>query len=84
MNENEERMRRNSVFGMNSLMEVVVILTKFMDVMVGGACYVKEVDASKRTLRFYQEIYNEDGRLVEIHQKYPADKGHIKVEGGNR
>ena len=49
-----------------------------------GACYVKEVDASERTLRFYQEIYNEDGRLVEIHQKYPADKGHIKVEGGNR
>ena len=46
------------------------------------ARYVKEVDASERTVRFYQEIYNETGQLVEIHEKYPADKGHSRVQGG--
>jgi hypothetical protein len=43
------------------------------------ACYVKEVDASERTIRFYQEIYDEKGQLVEIHEKYPVDKGHSRV-----
>jgi len=46
------------------------------------ARYVKEVDASERTIRFYQEIYNETGQLVEIHEKYPVDKGHSRVQGG--
>ncbi len=45
------------------------------------ARYVKEVDAEERTLRFYQEIYNERGELVEIHEKYPIDKGHKKIKG---
>ena len=40
------------------------------------ARYVKEVDASENTLRFYQEIFDEHGALVEIHEKYPVDKGH--------
>ncbi len=44
------------------------------------AHYVKEVDASERILRFYQEIYNEHGELVEVHEKYPVDKGHSKVK----
>ncbi|MGQ9625691.1 MAG: hypothetical protein ACUVV0_02145 [Anaerolineae bacterium] len=44
------------------------------------ARYVKEVDASERTVRFYQEIYDESGRLIEIHEKYPIDKGHKKVQ----
>lgn len=43
------------------------------------ARYVKEVDVSENTVRFYQEIYDQDGRLVEIHEKYPVDKGHRKV-----
>jgi len=43
------------------------------------ARYVKEVDAAENTLRFWQEIYDANGRLIEIHQKYPADKGHSKV-----
>lgn len=47
------------------------------------ARYVKEVDASERTLKFYQEIYDEKGRLVEIHEKYPVDKGHIRVKEGS-
>lgn len=43
------------------------------------ARYVKEVDVEERTLRFYQEIYNERNELVEIHEKYPIDIGHRKV-----
>ncbi len=49
-----------------------------------SARYVKEVDASERTMKFYQEIYDEEGRLVEIHEKYPVNKGHIKVRGAKR
>jgi hypothetical protein len=43
------------------------------------ARYVKEVDINEKTIRFYQEIYNERNVLVEIHEKYPDDKGHIKI-----
>lgn len=43
------------------------------------ARYVKEVDAQEVTLRFYQEIYDEMGDLVEVHHKYPVDSGHRKV-----
>ncbi|MCL5062229.1 MAG: hypothetical protein M0Z70_03660 [Nitrospiraceae bacterium] len=47
------------------------------------ARYVKEVNASEETVRFYQEIYDEHNSLVEIHEKFPMDKGHkaIKKEG---
>jgi hypothetical protein len=43
------------------------------------ARYVKEVDADEVTVRFYQEIYDDTGKLVEIHYKYPVDQGHQKV-----
>ena len=43
------------------------------------ARYVKEVDVSERTTKFYQEIYNEEGRLIELHEKYPGDKGHRNI-----
>ena len=43
------------------------------------ARYVKEVDAQETTVRFGQEIYDEQGKLVEVHEKYPVDKGHRKV-----
>ena len=43
------------------------------------ARYLKEVDAEETTLRFWQQIYDERGRLVEIHEKYPLDKGHRKA-----
>ena len=46
------------------------------------ARYVKEVDTSEQTIKFYQEIYDEKGRLVEVHKKYPVDKGHSRVQGG--
>ena len=42
------------------------------------ARYLKEADAGETTLRFWQEIYDEHGTLVEIHEKYPVDKGHQK------
>jgi hypothetical protein len=42
----------------------------------GMARYVKIVDANEETLRVVQEIYNDEGVLVAIHQKYPKDTGH--------
>ena len=33
------------------------------------ARYVKDVDAEEKTVRFWQEIYDEQGNLVEVHQK---------------
>lgn len=43
------------------------------------ARYLKEVDANETTLRFWQEIYNDQGKLVETHEKFPVDKGHQKA-----
>lgn len=47
-----------------------------------SARYVKEVDQAEITIRFYQEIYDQNGTLVEIHEKYPVDNGHKKVLKG--
>jgi len=38
------------------------------------AIYVKEVDENEQIVSFRQEIYNEHGTCVEIHQKYPDAK----------
>jgi hypothetical protein len=43
------------------------------------ACYLKEVNADETTIRFWQEIYDDAGTLVEIHEKFPLDKGHKKA-----
>jgi hypothetical protein len=43
------------------------------------ARYVKIVDSGERTLQFFQEIYDPSGELVEIHEKYPVDKGHRTI-----
>lgn len=43
------------------------------------ARYVKEVTSNEQTVRFFQEVYDEHGKLVEVHEKYPVDKGHRKV-----
>ncbi len=40
------------------------------------ARYLKLVDASEITLRFWQEIYDEQGNLAEMHA---VDKGHRKA-----
>jgi hypothetical protein len=44
------------------------------------AKYFKNVDNEESTLSFWQEIYDEEGILVEVHEKYPIDKGHKKIE----
>ncbi|MBI4764330.1 MAG: hypothetical protein HY787_06975 [Deltaproteobacteria bacterium] len=44
------------------------------------ARYVKIVDSEEKTLLFYQEIYDENGKLVEMHEKFPLDKGHQKIK----
>lgn len=44
------------------------------------AKYLKQVDDNEVTLKFWQEIFDESGILVEVHEKYPVDKGHKKIE----
>lgn len=43
------------------------------------ARYLKEVDTEELTLRFWQEVYDEQSNLVEVHEKFPVDAGHRKV-----
>jgi len=43
------------------------------------AKYLKEVDGNEKTIRFWQEIYDEKNLIREIHEKYPVDKGHQKL-----
>ena len=43
------------------------------------ARYLKHVGADENTLRFWQEIFDETGRLVEIHEKFPVDRGHHRM-----
>ncbi|MBD3749964.1 MAG: hypothetical protein IE931_10745 [Sphingobacteriales bacterium] len=43
------------------------------------ARYLKQVDKDDITIKFWQEIYNNLGILEEIHEKYPEDKGHVKL-----
>jgi hypothetical protein len=43
------------------------------------AVYYKEVDKQETTVRFWQEIRDQDGVLREIHEKNPTDKGHQKL-----
>ncbi|HEY2330115.1 MAG TPA: hypothetical protein VGI63_09930 [Verrucomicrobiae bacterium] len=40
---------------------------------------MKEVDANELTVKLWQEIYDEQGKLVEVHEKFPVDKGHQKA-----
>lgn len=42
----------------------------------GYARYVKIVDADEVTQRLVQEIYDDEGHLIGLHQKYPEDTGH--------
>jgi len=43
------------------------------------AVYFKEVDREENTIRFWQEIRDQNGQLREIHEKYPIDTGHRKL-----
>ena len=44
------------------------------------AKYLKEVNSSEITIRFWQEVFDEKNILREIHEKYPLDKGHKKCK----
>jgi len=46
----------------------------------GRARYIKVADANEATISFVQEIYDANNRLIEIHEKYPVDKRHKKLE----
>ncbi len=46
------------------------------------ARYIKEVNALEETIKFYQEVYDGNGRLIEVHEKFPIDKGHRKIKEG--
>jgi hypothetical protein len=43
------------------------------------AIYCMEVDPSENTQKFWQEIFDDQGRLREIHEKFPVDRGHKRV-----
>ena len=45
----------------------------------GRARYIKEVDAAETTTRFAQEIYDREGHLVSVHEKFPVDLGHRAI-----
>ena len=45
----------------------------------GYARYCKEVDAAENTIRFWQEIYDREGKLLARHEKFPLDTGHQSV-----
>ena len=42
----------------------------------GRARYIKEVDEDEVTTRFAQEIYDREGALIAVHEKFPVDLGH--------
>ena len=48
-------------------------------VRVVRARYIKEVDATEHTVRFAQEIYDDAGRLIAVHEKFPGDLGHQQM-----
>ena len=43
------------------------------------AIYFKEVNKQEEIIKFWQEIFDEKGNLVEVHHKYPEDLGHQKI-----
>jgi hypothetical protein len=44
---------------------------------------VKFVDSNEVTLLVLQEVYNDDGKLIEKHQKFPSGSEH-KYVGGDK
>ena len=60
-------------------MEVEDIFGNFAGRAGGRARYIKEVDATENTIRFAQEIYDANGQLVAIHEKFPVDLGHKQI-----
>ena len=49
----------------------------------GYALYHKTVDAGENTVKIVQEIYDDRGRLIGLHEKFPIDNGHIDIPVGD-
>ena len=49
-------------------------------VVFGAQRIVKVVDENEFTLAIVQEVYDDEGNLIESHQKYPVDSGHLYHE----
>lgn len=43
------------------------------------ARYEKSVDNDENTVSFNQAILDKNGNIIEIHEKFPIDKGHILI-----
>jgi len=39
--------------------------------------YEKLVDSDEKTISFVQKIIDKNGTVIEVHEKFPIDKGHI-------
>ena len=72
-------MKRNLAVGRICPVAEGVIISDITGRFGWRARYLKEADAGETTVRFWQEIYDDTGRLVEIHEKFPMDKGHQKA-----
>ena len=46
------------------------------------ARYIKEVNGNEETVNFFQGVYDANGRLIEVHEKFPLDKWHRKIKEG--
>ncbi len=64
---------------MSCLGAVVVTGSMYWVGLAGGRVISRKVDARETTLLFWQEIYDDQGNLVELHEKYPVDRGRQKV-----
>ena len=69
------RTRRSSAIGPICPAAGGVIGSMFLVEWVGGPT-VKDVDSQETTVRFWQKHLRRLRHLVEIHEKYPVDKGH--------
>ncbi len=87
MNQRLERKRVNNEKKFSYWEELPNGGRKYWDEVIGKfgfrACYVKEVDGKEETIRFYQEIYDSKGNLIEVHEKFPKDLGHRRLKGVN-
>ena len=39
---------------------------------------MKEVDAQESTVKFYQVVYDDSGKLREVHHKFPVDLARVR------
>jgi hypothetical protein len=72
-------MKKNLKHGLKKKVAEEFIILKWQVNLAGRRNYLKEVNSEEVTIKFWQEIYDENDILKEIHEKYPADTGHKKL-----